>query len=72
MLALATNRRAKFDYHILEKFEAGLVLSGSEVKSIKNGRMSLKGSYVTIKNEEAFLINAQITPYQVKNTPKEY
>ena len=73
MPVLAINRKAKFDYQILDKYEAGLVLSGLEVKSIKNGRMSLKGSYVTInKNEEVFLINAQITPFQIKNAPKDY
>jgi SsrA-binding protein len=72
MPTLATNPRAKYDYHILEKFEAGLVLAGHEVKSIKTGRMSLKGAYVTIKDEEAWLINAQISPYQPKNTPKDY
>jgi len=73
MPVLAINRKAKFDYQILDKYEAGLVLSGLEVKSIKNGKMSLKGSYVTInKNEEVFLINAQITPFQIKNAPKDY
>ena len=72
MSTLATNPRAKFDYHILEKFEAGIVLFGHEAKAIKNNRMSLKGSYVTINNEEAWLINTQISPYQPKNTPKEY
>jgi SsrA-binding protein len=72
MPTLATNPRAKFDYNILETHEAGLVLTGQEVKSIKSGRMSLKGSYVTIKNEEAWLINAQIPPYQPKNTPADY
>jgi len=72
MPALATNPRARFDYKILEKYEAGLVLSGQEVKAIKNGRMSLRGSYVMVKNEEVWLINAQIMPYQPKNTPKDY
>jgi len=72
MPVLATNPRARFDYNILEKYEAGLVLSGQEVKAIKNGRMSLRGSYVTIKNEEVWLINAQIMPYQPKNTPDGY
>ena len=72
MPTLATNPQAKFDYHILETHEAGLVLTGQEVKSIKNGRVSLKGSYVTIKNEEAWLINAQISPYQPKNAPSDY
>ena len=72
MPTLAKNPRAKFDYKILETYEAGLVLSGHEVKAVKNGRMSLKGSYVGVKNEEAFLINALISPYQPKNTPDEY
>lgn len=72
MPTLATNPRAKYDYHILEIFEAGMVLAGHEVKAIKTGHLSLKGSYVTIKNEEAWLINAQIPPYQPKNTPADY
>ena len=49
-----------------------MVLTGAEVKAIKTGHISLKGSYVTIKNEEAWLINAQIPPYQPKNTPADY
>ncbi|MBU1137067.1 SsrA-binding protein SmpB [Patescibacteria group bacterium] len=72
MPTLATNPRAKFDYQILETYEAGLVLSGFEVKAAKNNRLSLRGSYVTIKDGEAFLINAQIMPYQPKNTPADY
>lgn len=72
MPSLATNRRAKYDYHLVETFEAGLVLSGQEVKSVKKGRMSLKGAYVTIKDEELWLINALIPPYQPKNTPADY
>ena len=72
MPTLATNPRAKFDYQILETYEAGLVLSGFEVKAAKNNRLILKGSYVTIKNGEAWLINAQIMPYQPKNTPADY
>ena len=71
-MSLATNPRAKFDYHILETFEAGLVLFGHEVKAIKNNQMSLKGSYITIKNEEAWLINAQVSLYQPKNIPDDY
>lgn len=72
MPTLARNPRAKYDYHILETYEAGLVLAGHEVKAIKTGHMSLKGAYVTIKNEEAWLINAFIPPYQPKNTPADY
>jgi len=72
MPTLARNHRAKYDYHILATFEAGLVLAGHEVKAIKTGHMSLKGAYVTIKDEEAWLINAFIPPYQPKNTPADY
>jgi len=66
------NRRANYDYEILETLEAGLVLKGYEVKSIKSSKISLKGSYVTIKDNEAYLINAHISPYQPPNTPKNY
>lgn len=62
--AIAVNRRANFDYEILEKYEGGLVLKGYEVKSIKTGHISLKGSFVVPKNEELFLINANIPLYQ--------
>lgn len=66
------NKRAYFDYEILEKCEAGLVLLGFEVKAIKNGWISLKGSFAVIKDEEAYLLNAHITPYQPQNAPKDY
>ena len=72
MRIFAENKKAYFDYQILEKFEAGIVLAGYEVKSIKSGRINLAGSYVIIKNEEAYLINASIPPYQPKNVPPEY
>jgi SsrA-binding protein len=58
------NRRARHDYHLLEKFEAGLQLTGPEVKSIKNGRMSLENSFVKIIDGQAFLVNAHIPPYE--------
>ncbi len=68
-MILAVNKRASFDYEILEKFEAGLVLTGSEVKSIKTGHISLKGSYVTFKKTtkdllELYLINTHIPLYK--------
>ncbi|MFC1789680.1 SsrA-binding protein SmpB [Patescibacteria group bacterium] len=73
MKGLADNKKAYFNYEILEKFEAGISLIGQEVKSIKQGRMALKGSYVVIdKNSEVFLIGANVPPYQPKNTPKDY
>lgn len=72
MKILAENRKAYFNYNILEKFEAGMVLIGQEVKSIKLGRISLKGSYVVLRNEEVFLIGANVPPYQPKNAPPDY
>jgi len=72
MKVLAENKKAYFNYDILEKFEAGLVLQGQEVKSIKSGRITLAGSYVVLKDEEAYLLNANIPPYQPKNVPKDY
>lgn len=64
MKILAKNRRAIFDYEIGEKFEAGLILSGQEVKAAKLGQASLTGSYARIHNGEVSLINATIKPYQ--------
>lgn len=72
MKTLAVNRRAKYDYQILETLEAGLVLRGYEVKAIKTGKASIKGSFVVLKESELFLINAHISPYQPKNTPADY
>ncbi|MBI4919725.1 SsrA-binding protein SmpB [Candidatus Azambacteria bacterium] len=72
MAIFAENRKAHFDYEILETFEAGLVLSGAEVKSIKNGRMNIAGSYVNFHNGELFLTGAFIAPYQPKNQPADY
>lgn len=67
-----TNKEAFFNYEILEKFEAGLRLLGSEVKSIRNNHYSLQGSYVTVENEEAWLVRATIAPYQPKNMAVGY
>ena len=72
MAILAKNKKAYFNYQILEKFEAGLVLIGQEVKSIKSGRVNLAGSYVVIKNGEAYLIGCNVPPYQPKNAPPDY
>lgn len=57
------NRRARFDYQLLEKFEAGIVLTGPEVKSVKAGQMSLSESFVRIRDGEAWLHHAHINPY---------
>jgi len=72
MKVFVENKKAYFNYEILETFEAGLVLIGQEVKSIKTGKASLKGSYVVLKNEEVYLIGANIPPYQPKNAPTDY
>lgn len=72
------NRRAKYDYEIIETYEGGLVLKGHEVKAIREGKMSLAGSYVVLRGAdrgklpEVYLINALISPYQIANTPRDY
>lgn len=61
---VATNRKAKHEYHILDTYEAGLVLKGTEIKSIRAGKISLAQAYVSIENErEAWLVGAHIAPY---------
>ena len=72
MKVLADNKRAYYNYEILDTYEAGIVLLGLEVKSIRTGHVGLKGSYVIFKGEEAYLVGATIPPYQPKNTPKDY
>ena len=66
------NKKAYFDYEFLEQYEAGVVLQGHEVKSLRAGKASLNGAYVIIRGKEAYLVNASISPYQVANTPKGY
>ncbi len=66
-MSLLENKKAYFDYEILEKFEAGLELRGWEVKSLKNGRGSLVGSHVLIRGGEAFVVGLDIVAYQAKN-----
>jgi SsrA-binding protein len=60
---LASNRAAYHEYHILDKYEAGIALLGTEVKSVLGGRVQLKEGYVAIRNGEAWLFNAHISPY---------
>ena len=72
MADLAQNKKAYMTYQILETFQAGLVLNGQEVKSIKSGRINLTGSYIVFKGEELFLIGAHIPPYQPANAPQDY
>ncbi len=63
MKVVATNKRAFYDYFVSDKYEAGIILEGSEVKSVREGLMSVNESYVSIKNDEVFLENAYIKPY---------
>ncbi len=62
---VAVNRKAYHDYHIDERFEAGLALQGSEIKSVREGRVSLAEGYVTIRGGEAWLVNVHIAPYEM-------
>jgi SsrA-binding protein len=64
---LVTNRKAGFDYFLIEKFEAGLALQGSEIKSIRAGQMSLTEAFVRVEPTEAWLMDAHIAPYEPAN-----
>ncbi len=64
---ILTNRQAFHEFHILDRYEAGAALLGTEVKSIMAGRIQLKDSYVSIKDDEVWLINAHISPYSHGN-----
>ncbi|MGA2531807.1 MAG: SsrA-binding protein SmpB [Candidatus Aminicenantales bacterium] len=64
---VAVNKHVSHDYEILERFEAGLALQGSEVKSIRDGRISLKESYAEVKNGEVFLVKCHVSPYEAAN-----
>lgn len=64
---LARNRKANFDYHIEDTIEAGVVLQGTEIKSIRNGRVQLKDAFVQIRNHEAWIVNMHISPYEQGN-----
>ena len=61
---VTVNRKVRFDYFVLETFEAGLVLTGSEVKSLRKGNCQLKDSYVVFKKSEPYIQNAHISPYR--------
>jgi SsrA-binding protein len=71
-MALITNRRARFDFEILDTFEAGLSLLGTEVKSLRKGQGKLDGAYVVIRGGEALLVGCSIPPFQQKNVFGNY
>src|SRR5688572_32499327 len=64
---IARNKRARFDYHIIETWEAGIVLSGTEVKSLRLGKANLVDSYAIVNNGEIWLLNLHISPYEQGN-----
>jgi SsrA-binding protein len=72
MAVHAHNKKASFDYELLEKFEAGLELRGYEVKAIKAGKMNLVGTRVLVRGGEAYLVGTDIQPYQPGNLPPDY
>lgn len=71
-MALADNKKARFDYEIVETLEAGIELFGMEVKSIKTHGATLDGAYVTIRGGEAYMMQMSVPPYQPSNTPPDY
>ena len=68
---LASNRKARHDYFIEDTIEAGIVLKGTEVKSIRQGKLNLKDSYASVDNEEIYLNNMHISPYEQGNIYKK-
>jgi len=66
--AIATNRRARYDYEILDRYEAGVVLTGTEIKSIRSGRVDLRDAYARPQRGELWLVNAHIAPYAAGNS----
>jgi len=72
MSTFADNRKVLFDFEILERFTAGVELLGTEVKSVRAGSMNLRGSFITVRGGEAFLVNSDIPPHQPKNAPESY
>lgn len=72
MTTYIKNKKAHFNFEILETFEAGLILLGIEAKSVRSSKANLEGSHVVIRGGEAFLVGATISEYQPANTPKDY
>ena len=64
---VATNRKAYHDYHVGETYEAGIALTGTEIKSVRQGRVSLRDSYARVENGEVFLYNMNVSPYEAGN-----
>ena len=71
-MSLIQNKKVHFNYEIIERYEAGIELFGSEVKALRAGRGSIDGSHVTVRGGEAYLVGATVQPYQSGNIPKDY
>lgn len=71
-MSFVENKKVFFNYEILEKIEAGIELFGFEAKSVKAGKANISGAFVKIYNNEAWLVSCSISPFQEKNTPKDY
>jgi SsrA-binding protein len=72
MTVLINNKKAKFNYEILDKYEAGVELTGVEVKSLKSGKGNFTGAYIIVRGNEAYLVEAEIPPFQPKNVSDDY
>jgi len=72
MATLVSHKRASFDFEILETFEAGISLLGTEVKSVRNHQGKLEGSHIVIRGDEAFILGMSIPAFQKANAPKDY
>lgn len=71
-MSLVENRKARFNYEILDTYEAGIELLGFEVKAIKSGKTSLDGAHALARGGEVFVVGFQVQPYQMGNTPDDY
>ncbi len=67
MKVIADNKKARFEHHLIDKYEAGVALVGSEVKSLRGGHVQLKDSYIEVRGDELFLVKAHIAPYHASS-----
>ena len=72
MTIFAENRKARFNYELLEELEAGIELLGHEVRAVRTGKMTLEGTHATVRGGEVYLVGATISPYQPNNLPVGY
>lgn len=63
MKIILRNKKAHFNYHVEERLEAGIVLAGSEIKSVRAGKINISEAYITVRDKEAYLVNCRISPY---------